>query len=78
MPPLNNKKAQEKKQKLRDEQKLSEAEIYEIMTRYNNIEEGQLCTAFNTIEDEEEIMKQIYYPYYIQEVYKVIDVIENN
>jgi len=76
MPPLNNKKAQEKKRILREEQKLSEAEIYEIMTRYNNVEEGQLCTAFNSIENEEEIMKQIYYPYYIDEVYKVINVIE--
>lgn len=78
MPPLKNKKALEKRAKLKEEQKLTDEQIDEIMMRHNNLEAGWLCTAFNNIEDEEEIRKLIYYPYYIEEVYKVINVIENN
>jgi hypothetical protein len=78
MPPLKNKKALEKRVKLKEEQKLTDNQVDEIMTRYNNLEAGWLCSTFNHIENEDEIKKLIYYPYYIDEVYKVINVIENN
>jgi hypothetical protein len=46
--------------------------------RHNNYEAGFLCTVVNQMITDEEIKKIIYYPYYIAEVYKIINVIEKN
>ena len=48
------------------------------MIRNNNVEAGYLCTVYNNIESEQEIRDSIYYQYYIDEAYKVIDTITNN
>ena len=46
--------------------------------RNNSVEAGYLCTPFNVLTDNTEGIKNIiYYPYYIKEVYKTINVIEN-
>lgn len=46
--------------------------------RTNNYEAGYLCTSVNQMISDEEIKRLIYYPYYIEEVYKIINVIEKN
>lgn len=49
--------------------------------RYMNVEKGWLCTSMNRINRDtfaEEMKQLIYYPYYINEVYKTINLIENN
>ena len=48
--------------------------------RYTNMESGYLCTSVNNLDavTEQEIRDNIYYPYYINEVYKVINQIEND
>lgn len=46
--------------------------------RHNNYEAGFLSTVVNQMITDEEIKKIIYYPYYIAEVYKIINVIERN
>lgn len=51
-----------------------------IKPRNSNIEAGCLCTIANDMDltSAEEIKSKIDYQYYINEVYKVIDLIENN
>lgn len=44
--------------------------------RTNNFEAGFICTSVNKMIPDTEIKKLIYYPYYIAEVYKIINVIE--
>lgn len=46
--------------------------------RNNNFEAGYLCTSVNQMIPDEQIKSLIYYPYYIDEVYKIINVIEKN
>ena len=46
--------------------------------RRNNYEAGFLCTVVNQMIPDNEIKNLIYYPYYIAEVYKIINVIEKN
>lgn len=45
--------------------------------RYINMEAGYLCTSVNKMIPDEQIKQLIYYPYYINEVYKVIKEIEH-
>jgi hypothetical protein len=48
------------------------------MVRNNSIESGYLCTPWNVLPDNLDSIKNIiYYPYYIKEVYKTINIIEN-
>lgn len=44
--------------------------------RNTNFEAGYLCTSVNQMIPDEQIKQLIYYPYYIEEVYKIINVIE--
>ena len=46
--------------------------------RNSNIEVKYLCSSFNKMIPDEQIKSLIYYPYYIKEVYKIINQIENN
>lgn len=64
--------------KMMEEENVSKQKAEEILIRRNNIESGYLCSEFNSITNEAEIRKLVYYPYYINEVYKVINQIEND
>lgn len=71
MPPLDS-----KVQKA-IEDGMIEAEAKLACIRQNNVEAGWLCTEFNTINSLADVKQAIYYPYYIEEVYKIINVIQN-
>ena len=84
MPPIEPK---ESKKLLVAYQRLIDEENYEgtlaefkrdLKTlHYTNMEAGYLCTSVNQIIPDEQIKQLIYYPYYINEVNKIIKVIEN-
>ena len=73
MPPLES-----KVQKLVTEttNKAQLQDIRKSLIRRNNIEAGYLTTISNKITNEKAIRNLVYYPYYIREVYKVINQIE--
>jgi len=76
MPPLRNVKALEKRA-LFIKEGMTAKEADTKMIRYNNIEAGYLCSYANNmgLVTEEEIKSKINYDYYINEVYKVINMI---
>jgi hypothetical protein len=76
MPPLTNANAMKKREKLRAEG-YNEQEVEKLMIRYTDIEAGYLSKVFNNVTSEDEVRKVIYYPYYIDEAYKVINAIEH-
>jgi thermostable 8-oxoguanine DNA glycosylase len=55
-------------------------ELAELGTklRNTNMEAGYLCTSVNNILPDEQLRQLIYYPYYIDEVYKIINAIETH
>lgn len=79
MPPLKNKKALEKRALLIEGGMTAKQADIE-MIRYNNVEAGCLCSYANDMNKEnvEHIKQNINYDYYINEVYKVINMINHN
>ena len=89
MPPLKPDSVQGKKryQSLKtklEKGKLSQEEYDQLVfdlfnkERTTDFEAGFLCTPMNKLQSDETIKSLIYYPYYIKEVYKIINDIENN
>lgn len=79
MPPLPKKMREYEEKMLNGEVgTVTKEEMYQILERCGNIEAGYLCSVFNDIEDEKQIKDLIYYQYYIDETYKVINIIEQN
>lgn len=89
MPPVSPDSLQGKKkiislQKQVEKKKISEDEYHILLDkaftddRTSNFEAGYLVTSMNTLQSDEVIRSLIYYPYYINEVNKIINNIEKH